>query len=488
MALVENIEVGTTNGTAKSGAHAELAALLGKLRAAQRKSGPPDYDTRIEHLDKLERVLLARKHDIAKAIAMDFGVRSKHESLAADVMPMIHDIRHARSHLHEWMETEPRDVHWAFVPARAEVVKQPLGVIGIMSPWNYPVELALGPLVGALAAGNRAIIKPSDLTPDTGEMLRTIVTETFAPDHVAVVTGGVDVAEAFSSLPFDHLVFTGSTRLGKVVMRAAAENLVPVTLELGGKSPAIVGEGYSLAQAAQKIMFAKCFNAGQTCVAPDYVMVPKGRVDAFVEECRAAIATMYPTGFGENPDYTSIINDRHYARLKSYLDEAREKGAKILELNPTKEDIDPNRRKMAPTIVLHAKEESMVMQEEIFGPILPIRTYEKLDEAIDYVNDHPRPLALYYFDHDQKKIDRVLCHTVSGGVCINELLVHFAQADLPFGGVGASGMGAYHGREGFDSFTMAKPVFYQSRLNGMSMLRPPYKERIDMVMKLLLGK
>lgn len=487
MALVEDIEVGT-NGAAKKGVRAELAALLDTLKAAHRKSGPPDYDARLEHLDKLERVLLARKHDVAKAISMDYGARSKHESFAADIMPLVNDIRHTRVHLHEWMETEPRDVHWAFVPARAEVVKQPLGVIGIMAPWNYPVELALGPLVGALAAGNRAMIKPSDLTPDTGEMLKTIITEAFAPDHVSVVTGGVDVAEAFSSLAFDHLVFTGSTRLGKIVMKAAAENLVPVTLELGGKSPTIVGEGYSLAQAAQKIMFAKCFNAGQTCVAPDYAMLPKGRVDAFVDECRASVAAMYPTGIADNPDYTAIINERHYARLRGYLDDAREKGAKVLELNPTKEELDPNRRKMAPTIVLHAREETTLMQEEIFGPILPVRTYETLDEAIDYVNEHARPLALYYFGHDQKKIDRVLARTTSGGVCINELLVHFMQPDLPFGGVGPSGMGQYHGREGFDTFTKSKPVFYQARFTGMTMLRPPYKARIDLVMKLLLGK
>jgi coniferyl-aldehyde dehydrogenase len=487
MAMTDNVEVGKAGGAGKAGPYGELASMLTKLKAAHRKSGPPDYDTRIEHLDRLERVLVARKHDIAKAIAMDYGSRSKHESMVADVMPVINDIKHTRAHLHEWMETEPRDVHWAFVPARAEVVKQPLGVVGIIAPWNYPIELALGPLVGALAAGNRAMIKPSELTPDTGELLKTLLTEIFAPDHVAVVTGGVDVAEAFSRLPFDHLVFTGSTRLGKLVMKAASENLVPVTLELGGKSPAIVGEGYSLAQAAQKIIFAKCFNAGQTCIAPDYVMLPKGRVDAFIEECRAAVAAMYPS-LGDNPDYTAIINDRHYARLRGYLDDARDNGAKLVELNPKKEELDPNRRKMAPTLVLHAKEETAVMQEEIFGPILPVRTYEKLDEAIDYVNDHPRPLALYYFDHDQKKIDRVMRETVSGGVCINELLVHFAQPDLPFGGVGPSGMGHYHGREGFETFTKHKPVFYQARLNGMSILRPPYRERFDMILKFLLGK
>jgi coniferyl-aldehyde dehydrogenase len=490
MAVVENVEVGSVRESKSGrpgGLPGELASLLAKMKAAQRKAGPPDYDTRIEHLDKLERALLARKHDIAKAVGMDYGARSKHETFSAEIAPVLQEIKHARAHLHEWMETEPRDVNWTFMPARAEVLMQPLGVVGIMAAWNYPFGLSVAPLVGALAAGNRAMIKPSELTPDTAELLKTIITEVFAPDHVTVVTGGVDVAEAFSHLPFDHLVFTGSTRLGKIIMRAAAENLVPVTLELGGKSPVIVGDGYSLAQAATKIMWAKCYNAGQTCVSTDYAFLPKGRVDAFVEECRAAVAAMYPR-LGDNPDYTAIVNDRHYARLRAYLDDARERGAKIIELNPAKEELEPNRRKMAPTIVLHPKEEMMLSQEEIFGPILPIRTYEKLDEAIDYINDHPRPLALYYFDHDQKKIDKVLRETVSGGVCINETMVHYAQTDLPFGGVGASGMGHYHAREGFETFTKKKPVFYQARINGMSVLRPPYKERMDFALKFLLGK
>ena len=491
MSLVENVIRSTDGGLREArsggGREAELQGLLGRMRAAARKAGAPDYDTRIEHLDKLERTLLARKHDLAKAVSMDFGCRSKHETLAGEVAVVLNEIKHARAHLHEWMETETRDVTWMFMPARAEVIPQPLGVIGIISPWNYPVQLALAPLVGALAAGNRVMIKPSELAPDTGELLRQMLTETFAPDHVAVVTGGVDVAEAFSRLPFDHLVFTGSTRLGKIVMKAAAENLVPVTLELGGKSPAILGEGYSLTQAAQKIMFGKAFNAGQTCVAPDYVLLPKGRADAFVEECRAAFAQMYPL-LQNNPDYTAIINDRHYARLQTYLDDARDRGAKLVELNPAKEQLDPNARKMAPVLVLHAKDDCLVMQEEIFGPILPIRTYETLDEAIGYVNDHPRPLALYYFDHDQKRIDKVLRETVSGGVCVNETLVHVAQVDLPFGGVGPSGMGHYHAREGFDAFTKKKPVFYQSRINGTGLMRPPYGQRMDVFLKLLLGK
>ena len=502
MSLIENVPVdgqGSPDRAARGNprvsrdalgaetAPGELSALLGKMKAAARKSGPPDYDTRIEHLDKLERMILARKNEIAKVIGMDFGVRSKHESLLAEVMVVVNEIKHARAHLHEWMETEPREVSWMLLPGRAELLMQPVGVVGIISPWNYPVNLALGPLVAVLAAGNRAILKPSELVPDTAELLKTMIAETFAADHVAVVTGGIDVSEAVSRLPLDHLVFTGSTRVGKIIMKAAAENLTPVTLELGGKSPAIVGEGFSIAQAARKIMQGKCFNSGQTCIAPDYVMVPKGRADAFVEECKAAFAAMYPL-IQTNPDYTAIINDKQYERLQLVLEDARERGAKVIELNPAKEELDPNARKMAPHLVLHAKDDTVLMQEEIFGPILPIRTYETLDEAIAYVNDHPRPLALYFFEHDQKRIDQVLRETVSGGVSINETMLHFAVEDLPFGGIGASGMGQYHAREGFEAFTKKKPVFYQSRINGSALLRPPYAKNLDFALKMLLGK
>lgn len=469
------------------GPAAELAQLLGRMRAAARMSGPPDYDTRIEHLDKLERALLAKKHELVKAVSMDYGNRSRHETLAAEILVVVSEIKHTRTHLHEWMETEPREVSWMFLPGRAEVLMQPVGVVGVVSPWNYPIQLSLAPLVGALAAGNRVIIKPSELASDVAEALQRLIAETFAPDHVTVVTGGIDVAEAFTRLPFDHLVFTGSTRLGKIIMKAAAENLVPVTLELGGKSPAIVGEGYSLHRAAQKIMFGKCLNAGQTCVAPDYAMLPKGRVDAFVEECRVAVEQMYPT-LAQNPDYTTIINDAHYERLQAYLKDARDRGAKLVELNPMKEELDPNSRKMAPVLVLHPKDEMIVMQEEIFGPILPILTYESLDGAISYVNDHPRPLALYYFEDNQRLIDKVLRETVSGGVTINDVMLHVAQSDLPFGGAGPSGIGAYHGREGFETFTKKKPVFYQSRLSALNLMRAPYGERIEWVLRTLLGK
>jgi len=495
MTLVENVSEPRVSARPSqpsikpTGPAAEIGEILLRMKAAQRKSGAPDYDTRVEHLDKLETVLLARKHDIAKAVSMDFGNRSKHETLIAEVMVVVNEIKHARTHLHEWMETEPRQISWLFMPARAEVMMQPLGVIGIMAPWNYPVQLTLAPLVSALAAGNRAIIKPSELSTDTGEILKAIISETFAADHVAVVLGGVDVSEAFSRQPFDHLVFTGSPRVGKIVMAAAAENLVPVTLELGGKSPAIVGDGYSLTQAAQKIMFGKTYNSGQTCIAPDYVMLPKGKVDAFVEECRVAVSAMYGSGgLGSNADYTTIISDKQYDRLLGYLADAKNRGAKVVDLNPGKDELDPNSRKMAPSVVLHAKDDMLVMQEEIFGPILPIRTYETLDEAITYVNEHPRPLALYYFDDDQKRVDKVLKQTVSGGVTVNDCLLHAAQSDLPFGGVGNSGIGHYHAKEGFDAFTKKKPILYQSRFSGTKYFRPPYGERIDWAIKMLLGK
>ncbi|HEY2517224.1 MAG TPA: coniferyl aldehyde dehydrogenase [Polyangiaceae bacterium] len=463
----------------------DLAATLSRLKNAQRASGAPPAEERLAALDRLERVLLSRKDAVADAISCDFGNRSKYETMAAETFVIVSEIRHARSHLREWMRTQPRDVGLAFLPATAEVVFQPLGVIGIISPWNYPVQLALAPLVGAIAAGNRAMIKPSELVPHTSEALAALVAEAFSPDQVTVVTGGADVGEAFTKLPFDHLVFTGSTRIGKVVMRAAAENLVPVTLELGGKSPTIIGKGISARSAADKIMAGKCFNAGQTCVAPDYVLVPRAELQPFVQACEAAVAKMYPT-LAANPDYTSVVNERHYQRLRGYLDEAKEKGAKLVELNPAKETLEPGARKLAPTLVLDPSDDLMVMQDEIFGPILPIKPYDTLEQAIDYVNDRPRPLALYYLGYDEDETDRVVNRTIAGGMCINETMMHVGIDDLPFGGVGPSGMGHYHGQEGFETFSKKKPIFRQSRISGAALLRPPFGKALDVLLNLLI--
>jgi coniferyl-aldehyde dehydrogenase len=479
--------VAQSTETAKPTTSKDLNAVLARLREAGRVAGAPSYEARIEALEKLERAIHKRKDGIITAIARDFGNRSKHETLAAEVFILLGEIAHAKQNLRDWMEPEDRQTALAFMPATCQIVYQPLGVVGIISPWNYPVNLALGPLIAALAAGNRAMIKPSELVPETAELLRDLVAEAFPDDQVTVITGGAEVGEAFSKLPFDHLVFTGSTRVGKIVMRAASENLVPVTLELGGKSPSIVGADFDTKTAAERIMSGKTFNAGQTCIAPDYALVPAASRDAFVDACKAAVAKMFPT-IAKNPDYTSVVNDKHYARLRSYVDDAKTRGATVVELNPGSETLDPTARKMPPTLVLDATDEMLCMQEEIFGPVLPIVTYTRIEEAIAYVNAHPRPLALYYFGHGRAAIDRILAETTSGGVSINETLLHFAQEDLPFGGVGASGMGAYHSREGFRSLSMPKPVFRQSRINTTGLLRPPYGKLADRLLGFLIGR
>jgi coniferyl-aldehyde dehydrogenase len=465
----------------------DLPALLKKMQLAQRAQGAPSYDQRMHNLERLEQALLRKKALLADAIHRDYGNRSRHESMVAEIFVTVQGIRHTKAHLRDWMEAEEREVGWAFMPARAEVHYQPLGVVGIIAPWNYPVQLALSPLAGALAAGNRAIIKPSELVPGTSEALKDLIAETFDPDHVAVVTGGPEVGEAFTKLPFDHLVFTGSTRVGRAVMRAAAENLTPVTLELGGKSPTIIGEECSTETAAKTIAMGKLFNAGQTCIAPDYVFVHESKKDAFVADMKAAITKMYPT-LAANPDYTSVINEKHHARLTSYVDDAKAKGATVIEVNPANETLDPKAHKLVPTLIVGATDDMLVMQDEIFGPILPIQTYKTLDEAIDYVNDHPRPLALYYFGHQKARLEKVLTHTISGGVSVNATMLHVAQDDLPFGGVGPSGIGAYHAREGFETFSKKKPIFYQSRVNSAGLLAPPFGKAVEMFLRFVLGK
>ncbi len=479
--------VASTSASTPAPAPADPGAILRRMRAAHRKAGPPGYELRVKRLDKLEKMLVSNKAAIVKAISSDFGNRSAHETLAAEVFTTLSAIKYARAHLHEWMEPEPREVPFLFMPARAEVIPQPLGVVGVISPWNYPLFLALDPLASILAAGNACMIKPSEFVPETGELMKKMLAETFDEDVVCVVTGGVEIGVAFSKLPFDHLLFTGSTSVGKHIMRAAAENLVPVTLELGGKSPTIVTDGFSLRTAAEKIMHGKMMNAGQTCIAPDYVFVPKGKVDAFVDECKSQVARMYPT-LASNPDYTSLVAERHLDRMQGHLDDAEAKGAKLHPVNPANETFARDTKKMAPVLLTGVTEEMTVMQDEIFGPLLPIMEYDTLDQVIEYVNDHPRPLALYVFDNDGARVQRVLKDTISGGVSVNDIMLHAAQEDLPFGGVGPSGMGHYHGREGFETFTKKKPVFYQSRLSGVGMLNPPFGKRIDLILKMLVGK
>ena len=484
MANAIDLSVEPTEDPSARAPEPSLDARLAAMKAAQRKQHAPSYELRIARLDKLEKAIRDNKEAFVKAIAADFGHRSRHETLSAEVFVTLSAISHCREHLHEWMETESRPVSWLFAPARAEVMAQPLGVVGIIAPWNYPMHLALSPLAGALAAGNRVMIKPSELSPETSRELARCLSAVFADDEVLVVTGGPEVGVAFSKLAFDHLLFTGSTRVGKVVLRAAAETLVPVPLELGGKSPAIIADDFPLDVAATRIMYGKSLNAGQTCIAPDYVLVPRRKLDAFVDECKAAFSQMYPT-VKDNVDYTSVVSDRHFARLQQLVDEARITGAKIV---PTSTEDTSGTRKMAPVLIVDPPDHVGAMSEEIFGPILPIKPYDTLDDAIAYVNDHDRPLALYFFGYDDDALAKVLEQTVSGGVSINDTILHVAQDDLPFGGVGGSGMGHYHGKEGFDTFSKKKPVFYQARVNGGALLRPPYGKAISMLLRFLVGR
>ncbi|QKE65416.1 coniferyl aldehyde dehydrogenase [Aquipseudomonas campi] len=446
----------------------QLEPLLGAQRAAYRSNPMPAAEQRRAWLKALREQLLSEQQALIDAVSSDFSNRAASETLLAEIMPSLHGVDYASKRLGKWMKPSRRSVGVAFQPASAKVVYQPLGVVGVIVPWNYPLYLAFGPLIGALAAGNRVMIKMSESTPATSQLVKDLLAKVFPADLVSVVLGEADVGQAFSRLPFDHLVFTGATSIGKHVMRAAADNLVPVTLELGGKSPAIVSADVPLQDAAERIAFGKTMNAGQTCVAPDYVLVPQERVEGFIAAYRSVVQRFYPT-LANNPDYTAIINERQLSRLKGYVSDAESKGAQVIPLLG-----DDQGRRMSHSLVLNVSDDMKLMQDEIFGPLLPIVPYQRIEDAFAYVNDRPRPLALYYFGYDKAEQQRVLHETHSGGVCLNDTLLHVAQDDMPFGGIGPSGMGHYHGHEGFLTFSKAKGVFIKQRFNAAKFIYPPY--------------
>lgn len=461
-----------------------LYALLERQRSAFAEEMNPGVAVRKDRLARLAAMGEKHADEIVAAISADFGHRSAHETQMAELVLVGATIRHAERHLKRWMKPRRMPTALHYRPASNRLLRQPLGVVGIVAPWNYPYQLALAPAVAAIAAGNRVMIKPSELTPRFAELLRQIVAESFAEDEMAVVTGDAQTGKAFTELPFDHLFFTGSTAVGRMVAQAAAKNLTPVTLELGGKSPAILDPSSDLAVAVPRLAFGKLLNAGQTCIAPDYAFVPNDRIDAFVEQMHRAVAKMYPR-LAANPDYTSIVSDRHFARLQGLLEDARARGARIVPVNPAGEAFDPAGRKQPPVLVLGATPEMKLMQEEIFGPILPVLGYERIEEAIAYINRHDRPLALYWFGSDGANRDKVLNQTISGGVTLNDCIWHIAQEDQPFGGVGASGSGSYHGEWGFRTFSKEKPVFIQPRLNGMFLMYPPFGKTFERMLALL---
>jgi coniferyl-aldehyde dehydrogenase len=463
----------------------DLAPTLQRLRQAWLRRRP-DAAQRRDDLQRLRKAFHARLDDMAAAVSADFGQRSTYETLLADGMAVLTEIDHMLSHLRQWMQPQRRRVGWRLWPARAEVRYVPMGVVGVIAPWNYPVNLALVPLATAIAAGNHVYLRPSEHTPRTSAFLRELLAEVFPADRVAIALGGADVAGAFAGLPFDHLLFTGSTAVGRKVMAAAAPNLTPVTLELGGKSPAVISMDAPMHTTASRLATGKLFNSGQTCIAPDYVFVPRARRAALVQALREEVGRRYPD-IDTNPDYVHVVNDGHYRRLRGYLDDAAARGVEVIPLAQLK---DPARAEslqlLPPTLVLEPGDDAAIMQEEIFGPVLVIKSYDDLDEAIAYINAHDRPLAMYHFCNNRAETERLLANTVAGGVCINETLLQYACNNLPFGGVGASGMGHYHGRDGFVTFSKAMPVLRQARWTLSDRLKPPYRGFPAKVIKLLL--
>ncbi len=472
--MAESIEMSETSAD-------DMQKILDRQKRAYLNDGLVSNEVRHDRLERAVNVIKKNEERLVDAMSADFGHRSHHQSRFTDIASSIGPLRHAQKNLKRWRKSEKRSAMFplSLLGAKARVDYQPLGVVGVISPWNFPVNLTFTPLAGVLSAGNRCMIKPSEYTPETSKAMAEAISEEFDIEEIAVVLGGPETGASFSGLPFDHLLFTGATSIAKHVLSAASENLVPVTLELGGKSPVIVGESANMDATAGAIMAGKMMNAGQICLAPDYVFLPKTRVQEFVESSKKAVSKMFPTLL-DNPDYTSVINDRHFDRISSYIDEAKQKGVEVVEINPANEDFRQQpHNKIPPTLIIDPPEELQVMQDEIFGPVMPIKSYDQVEETISYVNDRPRPLGLYYFGSNSKEESDVLNRTTSGGVTVNDVVMHVAQEDLPFGGVGPSGMGSYHGEDGFKRFSHAKAIYTQTKLGAfLEAVRPPYGDSI----------
>jgi len=461
-----------------------MKSIMEAQRAAFNMAPNPPWERRKANLRKLGALIAKHEGEFIAAISSDFGNRAVQETIIAEMLVIQGGIKHAIKHTKHWMRTRHVSTALQYQPARNRIVPQPLGVIGIISPWNYPLQLAIMPLIGALGSGNRIMIKPSEYTPRLSQLLKDVLAKGFSDDEIHVAIGGVDVAQEFSSLPFDHLLFTGSTNVGRIVAVAAAKNLTPVTLELGGKSPTIIDGNANMATTVNRIVNGKLLNAGQTCVAPDYVLMPKNKIDGFCENIIKKAEEFYPT-FAGNPDYTSIIADSHYARLQDLLEDAENKGAGIYTAGTDDKQQLAKERRIPLTVVTNTTPDMRIMQEEIFGPLLPIVASETLNDALDYVQKRERPLALYWFGKDPTKQARVLSESISGGVAINETAWHVVQESIPFGGVGPSGMGAYHGEHGFKTFSHMKGVFLQSRFSAGKMLFPPYTDKTTRLLNLM---
>lgn len=472
----------------------QLPVLLDRQRRAFERDPVVSVERRIDRIDRVIGLLVDNQGVLCEATSADFGHRSAHQARMADIFGALSSLKYAKKNVHRWMKPEKRrvDPPLNVLGARARIDYQPKGVIGAIATWNFPVWVPLSPLGAIFAAGNRCMVKLSEFTPHTSELLQQLISQYFDPEELVAVVGEQDVGAAFAALPFDHLLFTGATSVGKHILHAAADNLMPVTLELGGKSPVVIGRRHDLKKAAKAIAIGKALNMGQVCLSPDYILVHHQSLNEFIAELERAFAELFPT-IRDNPDYTAVINARHYARLQGYLDDARAQDGEIRVINPANESFALQREgvhKIPPTLIIEPKDSMKLMQEEIFGPLLPIKSYGHLDDAIDYINARPRPLALYLFSDDERERARVLSRTISGGVTINDVIQHVSCEDLPFGGIGASGMGNYHGVEGFRTFSHARSVYVQSRINMMQVMgmRPPYSDKVSKILDSMIKR
>ena len=471
----------------------KMNSTLQMQRDAYLKEGIVSAETRIDRLQRGVDVLIKYNEKITDALNTDFTCRPREVTLLTDVGAGIAPMKHAIKHLRSWMKPEKRPTMFPFnlVGGRSRIEYQPLGVVGIIAPWNFPVNMVFAPLAGVLAAGNRAMIKPSEFTPATSALMAEMIAEAYDPAEIAIFDGGPEVGQAFSNLPFDHMIFTGATSIARHILTAAARNLVPVTLELGGKSPVVISRSADIEKSLGRIMTGKTLNAGQICLAPDYLLVPEEKLHEVIAAAQKAVAQMYPRIL-DNPQYTSVINERHFERLNGYLAEASERGQKIIPINPAKEDFSTQQGtlKIPPTLIPEPADDLKMMEEELFGPLLPIRTYNNFEETISYINSKPRPLAAYYVGDDKQEETALISRTTSGGVCINDVVMQVAQEDLPFGGVGPSGMGAYHGLKGFQTFSHAKSIYRQASINIAKLggMLPPYGKATESTIKMQLKK
>ena len=471
----------------------EMENILKLQKKLHIEEGPASIELRKDRLNRCIAMLKEYNEEILDALQKDFGNRDPKASFFSEIVSTIGVLEHALKNIDKWTKDEKRPSNvnqpffirlmMGFLGSKSYIKYQPLGTVGVISPWNFPVNLVLAPLAGIFAAGNRTMIKPSELTPATSEITKKMFEAYFDKSEAAVFTGDAEVGAAFSALPFDHLLFTGGTQIGKKVMKAASENLVPVTLELGGKSPVIVDEDANLSEVAKKVMRGKTMNAGQICLAPDYLMLPKGKSKEFADASSEVIGEMFED-LKYNEDYTSVINERHYERINELVADAKEKGAEVLEINPADEDFEQQElHKIPPTLVLNPTDDMKIMQEEIFGPVLPVKEYDDFNETVSYVNSKERPLGLYLFSKNKDKEKKVLENTTSGGVTLNDVIWHIGQEELPFGGVGPSGTGSYHGHDGFKEFSHAKAVYKQFSADLMAQMMPPYKGKMFESMK-----